>query len=152
MGPDSRRPFPFCRCSQIETASGLSFVSMGTVIFTTTVGATTVKRLNMGILHRIGRRREPRTEIDLPLLIWGLDTEGERFVEQAHARAISLSGALLSGVDRGSAIWRCDRGSAWEEEGAISHGVGSLRRWWGENAGGGGPIGVGRVPLAGFAG
>ena len=53
----------------------------------------------MGILHRIDRRREPRTEIDLPLVIWGVDTEGERFVQEAHARDISLSGALLSGVD-----------------------------------------------------
>ena len=32
-------------------------------------------------------------------MIWGVDTEGERFVQAAHARDISLSGALLSGVD-----------------------------------------------------
>lgn len=53
----------------------------------------------MGILQRIDRRPEPRTEIDLPRLIWGVDTEGERFVPEAHARDNSLSGALLSGVD-----------------------------------------------------
>jgi hypothetical protein len=45
------------------------------------------------------RRREPRTEIDLALVIWGVDTEGERFVQEARARDISLSGALLSGID-----------------------------------------------------
>jgi hypothetical protein len=53
----------------------------------------------MGILHRIDRRKEPRTEIDLPLVIWGVDTKGERFVQEAHARDISLSGAMLSGID-----------------------------------------------------
>jgi hypothetical protein len=53
----------------------------------------------MGMDHRIERRRERRVAIDLPLLIWGVDTEGERFVQEAHARDISLSGALLSGID-----------------------------------------------------
>lgn len=38
-------------------------------------------------------------EIDLPVMIWGVDTEGERFVQEAHARDISLSGALISGID-----------------------------------------------------
>ena len=41
------------------------------------------------------RRREPRTTIDLPLQVWGIDTRGERFVQSARARDISLSGALL---------------------------------------------------------
>ena len=45
------------------------------------------------------RRREPRKPVDLPLLVWGVDTEGERFLQEAHARDISLSGALLSGLD-----------------------------------------------------
>jgi hypothetical protein len=53
----------------------------------------------MGILHRIDRRREPRTPLDLPLLLWGVDTQGEHFLQEAHARDISLSGALLSGLD-----------------------------------------------------
>lgn len=52
----------------------------------------------MGILHRMDRRREGRSQIELPLVIWGVDTGGERFVEEAHARDISLSGALLSGI------------------------------------------------------
>lgn len=53
----------------------------------------------MGELHRVDRRREPRTPADLPLLVWGVDIQGERFMQEAHARDISLSGALLSGVD-----------------------------------------------------
>jgi hypothetical protein len=53
----------------------------------------------MGILRNFDRRREPRTNVDLALKVWGLDTRGERFVQEAHARDISLSGALLSGLD-----------------------------------------------------
>ena len=53
----------------------------------------------MGILRTFDRRREPRTPLDLPLLVWGVDTQGERFLQEAHARDISLSGALLSGLD-----------------------------------------------------
>lgn len=45
------------------------------------------------------RRREPRSEVDLPLQVWGVDTRGERFLQNAHARDVSLSGALLSGID-----------------------------------------------------
>jgi hypothetical protein len=45
------------------------------------------------------RRREPRIRADLPLMVWGVDTGGERFLQQAYARDISLSGALLSGLD-----------------------------------------------------
>ncbi len=48
---------------------------------------------------RSDRRREPRVEVDLPLTVWGIDTKGDRFLQQAHARDISLSGALLSGLD-----------------------------------------------------
>ena len=53
----------------------------------------------MGILRSFDRRREARTNIDLVLMVWGVDTQGERFVQEAHARDISLSGALLSGLD-----------------------------------------------------
>lgn len=45
------------------------------------------------------RRREPRTPIDLPLQVWGVDTRGERFLQSARARDISLSGALVSGLE-----------------------------------------------------
>jgi hypothetical protein len=45
------------------------------------------------------RRRESRVSTDLLLTVWGVDTRGERFLQEAHARNISLSGALLSGLD-----------------------------------------------------
>jgi len=47
----------------------------------------------------IERRREPRIEVDFPLCVWGIDTKGDRFLQQVRARDISLSGALLSGLD-----------------------------------------------------
>jgi hypothetical protein len=53
----------------------------------------------MGILRRMDRRREARTEIDLALMVWGVDIKGERFLQEARARDISLSGALLTGLD-----------------------------------------------------
>jgi hypothetical protein len=45
------------------------------------------------------RRREPRTEVNIPLRVWGINTRGERFVQEARARDVSLSGALLSGLE-----------------------------------------------------
>lgn len=48
---------------------------------------------------RVERRREPRIESDLGLMVWGVDTDGERFLQEARARDISHSGALLSGLD-----------------------------------------------------
>lgn len=53
----------------------------------------------MGSLRSIDRRREPRTQAEFPVTVWGVDTRGERFLQQASAREISLSGALLSGLD-----------------------------------------------------
>lgn len=53
----------------------------------------------MGILRSFDRRHEARTHIDVVLTVWGVDTQGERFVQEAHARDISMSGALLSGID-----------------------------------------------------
>jgi len=53
----------------------------------------------MGNLRTFDRRREPRTLTDLPLHVWGIDARGERFLQEARARDISLSGALLSGLD-----------------------------------------------------
>jgi len=52
----------------------------------------------MGIL-RTERCRKQRTHIDITVLVWGIDTHGERFLHEAHARDISLSGALLSGPE-----------------------------------------------------
>jgi len=45
------------------------------------------------------RRQEFRVAADLGLLVWGLDTRGECFMQEARAHDISLSGALLSGLD-----------------------------------------------------
>jgi len=53
----------------------------------------------MGTLRNMDRRREHRVPSDLPLTIWGIDVRGERFLQEARARDISLSGALLSGLD-----------------------------------------------------
>ncbi|HUO26328.1 MAG TPA: PilZ domain-containing protein [Candidatus Aquilonibacter sp.] len=45
------------------------------------------------------RRREPRVQVNLPLRVWGTDSQGERFLQEVHARDISLSGALLSELE-----------------------------------------------------
>lgn len=45
------------------------------------------------------RRSETRVQADVALTIWGVDVRGERFLQDARARDISLSGALVSGLD-----------------------------------------------------
>ena len=47
----------------------------------------------------IERRREPRRHADLPVQVWGIDTRGERFLQNVCAREISFSGALLSQLE-----------------------------------------------------
>ena len=47
----------------------------------------------------IERRREPRMQSDLPVRVWGIDTHGEKFLQQARATNISRCGALLSELD-----------------------------------------------------
>jgi hypothetical protein len=47
----------------------------------------------------IEQRSEPRTQTDLALSVWGIDIRGERFLQEARARDISLSGALLTQLD-----------------------------------------------------
>lgn len=47
---------------------------------------------------RIDRRNEPRSSADIGLIVWGVDTAGERFVQQAQAQNISVNGALLTGL------------------------------------------------------
>jgi hypothetical protein len=63
--------------------------------------------LNVMFLHfmgskmeiiRIDRRNEARVPADLELVVWGVDTAGERFVQQAQAQNISINGALLTGL------------------------------------------------------
>jgi len=49
----------------------------------------------MGVIG-IDRRSEARLPADLAIVVWGIDTAGERFVEQARAQNISVSGALLT--------------------------------------------------------
>ena len=49
--------------------------------------------------HKADRRSESRTQTDLALTVWGVDVKGERFLQEVRARDISLSGALLSGLD-----------------------------------------------------
>ena len=44
-------------------------------------------------------RREQRSTSNVPLTVWGIDTRGDRFLQEARARNISLSGALLQGLD-----------------------------------------------------
>jgi PilZ domain-containing protein len=51
---------------------------------------------NIGLSER---RRDPRTEVNLGLFVWSVETKGEHFLQEARARDISLSGALLSGID-----------------------------------------------------
>lgn len=45
------------------------------------------------------RRREPRADAALRLVVWGVDIRGDRFLQKARARDISLNGALLTGLD-----------------------------------------------------
>ncbi len=53
----------------------------------------------MGILRSIDRRHETRTEADLTVTVWGVDTKGDKFLQEARAHEISLGGALLWGLD-----------------------------------------------------
>ena len=53
----------------------------------------------MGIVRSFDRRRESRNSADLAVMVWGVDTRGERFLAEARAREISLSGALVTGLE-----------------------------------------------------
>ncbi len=53
----------------------------------------------MGIVRSFDRRQEQRRPANLQVLVWGVDTQGERFLQDVQARDISLSGALLTGLD-----------------------------------------------------
>ncbi len=50
-------------------------------------------------IHPIDRRSEPRIPSNIPVTVWGVDTRGEQFLQEARVRDISFSGALLSGID-----------------------------------------------------
>ena len=45
-------------------------------------------------------RKEPRTQADLAVRVWGIDAQGALFVQDAVARNISVSGALLCGIEQ----------------------------------------------------
>jgi hypothetical protein len=47
---------------------------------------------------RVDRRREARNSAGVEALRWGIDIDGERFVEPARAQNISPSGALQTGL------------------------------------------------------
>ena len=53
----------------------------------------------MGIIPPIDRRSETRTVADFSVTVWGVDAHGERFLQEARVRDVSLSGALISGVE-----------------------------------------------------
>lgn len=46
------------------------------------------------------RRNEPRFASELAVRIWGCDDRGVRFVQDAIARNLSGSGALLTGIQQ----------------------------------------------------
>ncbi len=48
----------------------------------------------------VDRRREPRVESKLAVLVWGTDAQGLPFAQTALARNISGQGALLSGINQ----------------------------------------------------
>lgn len=45
------------------------------------------------------RRQEPHAEGDLAVRVWGINTRGERFLQEVRAHQISFGGALLSQLD-----------------------------------------------------
>ncbi|MFZ0805428.1 MAG: hypothetical protein WAN03_04565 [Candidatus Sulfotelmatobacter sp.] len=49
--------------------------------------------------RREERRSEVRCPADLALIVWGIQNRGEQFVQEARAQDISLSGALLTGIE-----------------------------------------------------
>jgi len=44
------------------------------------------------------KRPEPRQEAEIPVRVWGMDSEGRPFFQNAKAGNISSDGALLSGI------------------------------------------------------
>jgi len=48
----------------------------------------------------VDRRREPRAESNLAVLVWGTDAQGLPFAQTALARNISGQGALLVGINQ----------------------------------------------------
>lgn len=85
------------RVPKWEWISELSFWQCR-VTFTPSGESITLKG-HMGIVRSFDRRRESRWTANLEVMVWGVDIKGERFLQDAYARDISLSGALLTGLD-----------------------------------------------------
>lgn len=47
----------------------------------------------------MSERPEPRVDTDLPVRVWGMDSNGKPFIQHVRARNISSQGALLSGIE-----------------------------------------------------
>ena len=45
------------------------------------------------------QRPEPRLDTDLPIRVWGMDSNGKPFIQHVRAKNISNQGALVSGVE-----------------------------------------------------
>jgi len=82
----------------------------------------------------IERRHEPRTKLDLALQVWGIDSKGERFLQEARARHQPERGAAVGTRSRPPPRG-CDRNSLRGQERALPRGVGALRRNRREDAG-----------------
>jgi len=106
----------------------------------------------MGIVRNIDRRREQRTLRELPLIVWGVDAWGERFLQEARARDISLFGALLSALGADLKSGDVIGILFLKEQSAVSSGMDSLRRGRRQDAGCGASPGIGLVPVAGRTG
>jgi hypothetical protein len=97
---ESRLAVPFRFGTTPEKSPTPTFVLQAPrLAFTPHQPDVTVKGQGMGTLRTNNRRREPRIEAYLVLTVWGVDTRGDRFLQEARARDLSLSGALLSGLD-----------------------------------------------------
>ena len=46
------------------------------------------------------RRRNPRVTALLPVRVWGLDAHDQAFIQLAHVKNISSSGAVIQGMSR----------------------------------------------------
>ncbi len=58
-----------------------------------------LKRLPVSfIIVKMERRREPRIPAEVEVRIAGIDAHGELFAQDAIARSLSLSGALITGI------------------------------------------------------
>jgi hypothetical protein len=95
-------PFPFWASPEVEQHPRIHLRISGPESVRNrqeSVGSPEEVNLDMGTVRPFDRRRETRTQTDLALTVWGVDTKGQRFLQEARARDISLSGALLSGLD-----------------------------------------------------